>query len=91
MLVDVWMVDALQARPQAGRIEIEDQAGFEPAKLQIRDDLRLMNGVQSIYRLDFEHQPAIDENVNPKSVADPLAAIDDGDSLFDFDRQPVGA
>jgi hypothetical protein len=55
------MVQTFESRFENDGVEVHEEPSRTTGQLQIRDDLRLMNGVKSIHRFNFNYDAAFDE------------------------------
>jgi len=64
----VWMLTsdyALEAVFESWTIEIDEQALIDARQAQVSQDLRRVNRLERFHRLDFDDQPALDQQINP--------------------------
>ena len=68
-LVEIWMIQSLQpASSQARRVEVDQQPGRMASQLQVRDDLRDMNGMDLFNCLDLHDESIVYEQVEREIV-----------------------
>lgn len=87
--VAVWVIEAAQAVLQQYLVEIHQKSGGTAGELQIRNNLRLVNGIQRIDRLQLDDNTAFDQQVNFQAASQTTTLVDDGDTSFMFDEEAL--
>ena len=79
------MIEALQARPEGSRVEVHEKTRRTSGQLQVRDHLRLVDGIGALHSFHFDDDLLLDEEINLKPIGYRSTSVD-LDSSFCFKR-----
>jgi hypothetical protein len=69
--------DPFDALFEHADIEIDEQSEMQVGKLQIRQQLAVVDGQEPVYRFEFENDMPLNEQVETQSIFDADALIDE--------------
>jgi hypothetical protein len=69
------MIQTFETRFQNNRVEVHEKTSWVPSQLQVRDDLRLMNRMESVDRFDFDDDFAFNEEIKLEFALNALTLV----------------
>ena len=85
------MIEATQARVQRRGVEIHQQARRTTGKFEIGNYLGLMDGMQALYRFQFDYDAILHQKVNREPAPNALTSVVESHVPLDFDLKASGA
>ena len=88
--VQVRVIQSFEASPQRGCLEVHEEPRWMPRELQVRDDLREVDGMDAFDRFQFQNEAAFNQQVQLQIGGDPLAPVLEADAPLALDQQVLG-